>query len=115
MIKALIKFIYGPEDYLDSSGRISAVMFFLIGILLFLALCITKASILFVIGILFILFFVTIYSLILLALIFKLIYKIIVGKHILSHLVTLLTMIPNFFIAYWCIIFIIDDLPEWQL
>lgn len=115
MPNTLVKFIYGPEDYLDSSGRISAVMFFLIGMLLFLTFCMTKASFLFVIGILFILFFVTIYSLILLALIFKIIYKIIVGKHILSHLITSLTMIPNFFIAYWCIFFIINDFPDWQL
>lgn len=94
-MNTLIQFIYSPEEYVDSSGRITALSSFVLGTVLFLLYTIFRNDYIVIIGLLYVGFCVIINTIILLILLFKTIYKLINNQRITPHLVTLGTLVIN--------------------
>lgn len=94
-IDFIIRFIYSPEEYVDSSGRTIALSSFTLGTLLLLIFLIFEIDFLIVIGILFVLFCILINGIILLILLTKIGIKLMNKQSIKSHLITLPIMLIN--------------------
>ncbi len=94
-VNFIIRFIYLPEEYVDSSGRITALSSFTIGILLLTLFIVFKIDFLIAIGILFVIFYLLINGIILFILFIKIGIKLFTKQPLKSHLITLFTMLIN--------------------
>ena len=105
-----IKFIYGPEEYIDSSGRITAISSFVLGTLLLVSYLILEANYLISIGILFVACCIFIHCIILIFLFGKIAFKLLDKRLVKSHLITLVIMLLNIPITLLYIRIVMDAL-----
>ena len=107
--KPLINFIYETEEYIDSSGRISALFSFVLGTLLLLMYLLFKEEVLIMVGIFYVLFCMAINTIILLILIIKFFTKAFKDQSIKAHITTLIVMVLNIPIAFLYILIVVDE------
>lgn len=110
LTQSVIDFIYKPEEYTDSAGRIMALLSLFIGTVLLFTYLIYQWEALIPIGILFTLFCLVINSLILIILLLKIAFKLFEKHSILQHVKTLFTMLINIPVSIFYILLVYEDL-----